>query len=66
VHVDEVNLLNQQNVELFERNEDLIDLIKQLDEKMNCLEKYIIANVKDGENELMKIINTPTPGNSRP
>lgn len=27
-HVDEVQLLNQQNMELYERNEDLIDLIK--------------------------------------
>lgn len=57
-HCDEVQLLNEQNQELFSRNEDLIDLIKQLDEKMNMLEKFIIKNVDEGETRLMEIINT--------
>ena len=57
-HCDEVQLLNEQNQELFSRNEDLIDLIKQLDEKMNMLEKFIIKNVEQGETRLMEIINT--------
>ena len=57
-HCDEVQLLNEQNQELFSRNEDLIDLIKQLDEKMNMLEKFIIKNVEEGETRLMEIINT--------
>ena len=30
--------LNNQNIELFDRNEELIDLVKSLDEKMNVLE----------------------------
>ena len=29
---------------------------------MNMLEKYIIANVPDGEKRLMEIINASTPG----
>ena len=57
-HCDEVQLLNDQNLELYSRNEDLIDLIKQLDEKMNMLEKFIVKNVEDGETKLMEIINT--------
>jgi len=40
----------------------LIDLIKQLDEKMNLLEKFIIASVPEGEKRLMEIINASTPG----
>ena len=32
-------------MELIERNEDLVDLIKQLDEKLNQLEQFIIKNV---------------------
>lgn len=54
---EEVQLLNDQNVELYQRNEDLIDLIRQLDEKMSMLEKFIVSNVEDGESRLMEIIN---------
>ena len=52
-------------MELYERNEDLIDLIKQLDEKMNTLEQFIIKELPDGEARLMEIINN-TPKPSRP
>lgn len=54
---DEVQLLNEQITELYQRNEDLIDLIKQLDEKMSMLEQFIIKNVDNGEDKLMEIIN---------
>ena len=49
--------MNNQNIELFDRNEELIDLVRSLDEKMNVLEQFIIKNVEDGENRLMELIN---------
>ena len=51
--------LNNQNIELFDRNEELIDLVKSLDEKMNVLEQYFMKHVPDGENKLMELINGP-------
>ena len=44
---------------MFDRNEELIDLVKSLDEKMNVLEQYFIKNVPDGEKLLMELINGP-------
>jgi len=53
----QIQELNYQNIELYDRNEELIDLVKSLDEKMNELEQYIIKNVPNGQEELMKLIN---------
>jgi hypothetical protein len=48
-HYDEVQLLNDQMNELQNRNEELVDLIRILDEKMAKFEQYILINVEDGE-----------------
>ena len=56
--------MNNQNIELFDRNEELIDLVRSLDEKMNVLEQFIIKNVEDGENRLMELINSSIPHSS--
>ena len=45
------------NGQLEERNEDLVHLVRQLDLKMNQLEQFIIKEVPNGEERLMKIIN---------
>lgn len=57
-HYDEVQLLNDQMNELQNRNEELVDLIRILDEKMAKFEQYILINVEDGEQQLHKLIHT--------
>lgn len=57
-YVEEVHLLNEQNVELTQKNEDLVELIRILDEKMSKFEQYILDHVPNGEAELHKLIHT--------
>lgn len=53
--------LDIRNATVEERNEDLIHLVRQLDLKMNQLEQFIISEVPNGEERLMKIINEDDP-----
>ena len=49
--------MSNQNIELFDRNEELIELVSLLDKKMSVLEQYFIKNVVGGEEKLMELVN---------
>lgn len=51
-------VLTEQITDLAHKNEDLVDLIRILDEKMSKFEQYILENVDNGEEELHKLIHT--------
>ena len=56
--MQEVQLLSEQNEELLAKNEDLVELIKILDNKMSKFEQYILDEVSNGEEELHNLIHT--------
>ena len=63
VHLEEAFKSAHENAEnLAVKNEELVDLVKQLDFKMSQLEHFIIKNVEDGERRLMRIIHDESDG----
>ena len=45
-----------------DKNEELLELIRNLDDKMNILEQFFINKVDNGEEVLMELINSHNVG----